>query len=53
LYLAQSSKLIALDWMNTSDAALQSPDMEMRSGEIDLIPFQINCLSDAQAMASH
>jgi hypothetical protein len=46
-------KLITLDWVNASDAALQSPDVEMCPSEVDLIPLKVNSLTDAQTMASH
>ena len=37
--LTERSQLIALDRMDRRDSALQSPDMQMRAGEVDLIPF--------------
>src|SRR5262249_31575514 len=35
MHLAQSSKLVALDWVNRSDATLQSPYVEIRPGEVN------------------
>jgi len=46
LYLAQSSEFIALDWVNASNATLQSPDVEVRPGEVDLIPLKVNCFTE-------
>ena len=37
--LTERSQLIALDRMDRRDSALQSPDMQMRAGEVDLFPF--------------
>src|SRR5215470_11609924 len=39
--------------MHTGDAVFEPPDMQMAFAEIDLIPVQIDGLSDPQAMPGH
>jgi hypothetical protein len=46
-------KLIALKRMHAGDPALQPPNVDMGSAEIDLIPFEINRLADPEPMPSH
>src|SRR6516162_3229609 len=52
-YLTQGPQLIALDWVNRSDATFQSPDVQMRSGEVDLIPLKINGFTNPETVARH
>jgi hypothetical protein len=52
-YLTQGAEFITLDRMDTGDASFQSPDVEMRPREIDLIPLKINCFTDAQTVTRH
>ena len=39
--------------MNATDATLQSPDVQMRPGEVDLIPLKVNCFAHPEAMPGH
>jgi hypothetical protein len=45
-YLTQGSEFVALDWVNASNPSFQSPDVQMRSGEINLIPLKVNGFAD-------
>src|SRR6516164_1850815 len=52
-YFTQRPQFIALNWVNASNTSFQSTHMQMRPGEVDLIPFKIDCLTDAQAVPCH
>jgi hypothetical protein len=51
--LPERPKFIALDRMHARGAALQSPNVQVRTGEIDLIPLQIDRFGDPQAVPRH
>src|SRR6516164_2662243 len=39
--------------MDASDATLQSPDVEVGPGEVDLIPSKVNCFTHPETMSGH
>jgi len=50
---SQGPKLIALNWVNAINPAFQSLDVKVPFVEVDLIPMEVNRLSNPQSMSSH
>lgn len=53
LELTQGPQFIALDRMHGSNSVLKPSDVQVALGEVYLVPMQVNCLSDPQAVPCH